>query len=195
MEIIRGKDTSFIDASAFAANETIHIDIGTGDGRFVRHTAQTCPSTLVVGLDANRENLVEVSRRAPSNTLFVIANALALPVELYAVATHLSINFPWGSLMKGMVEDDAGLMEGIKWIARPNAPLDVRLNAGALSEVGWTLEEGVDRVRDVLNVNGFRMRTPVMMTAHELKAYPTTWAKRLAFGRDPRAMVLSGFKR
>jgi 16S rRNA (adenine(1408)-N(1))-methyltransferase len=194
MEIIRGKDTSFIDRLAYGAYQHIHIDIGTGDGRFVRQLAQTCPQTLVIGVDANRENLCGVSRRAPSNTLFVIANALSLPAELSGTATSITINFPWGSLMQGLADGHAGLMEGLTRIARNNAPLDVRLNAGALAEAGWTLEAGVHRVREVLNANGFKMRSPVMMTAKELKLYPTTWAKRLAFGRDPRAMGLSGVK-
>jgi 16S rRNA (adenine(1408)-N(1))-methyltransferase len=83
MEIIRGKRASFIDASAtaelLADYETIHIDIGTGDGRFVQHLAQSNPNTSVIGIDACRENLQEVSRRAPTNALFVIANAYALP--------------------------------------------------------------------------------------------------------------------
>jgi hypothetical protein len=81
-------------------------------------------------------------------------------------------------------------MDGLALIARPRAGLDVRLNAGALAEAGWRLEEGVDRVRDVLAVNGFAVRPPITLTAGELKALPTTWAKRLAFGRDPRAMYL-----
>ena len=44
MEIIRGKHASFIDArelaDQLAGYDRVHIDIGTGDGRFVRHVAQ-----------------------------------------------------------------------------------------------------------------------------------------------------------
>jgi hypothetical protein len=32
------------------------------------------------------------------------------------------------------------------------------------------------------------------LTAGDLKAFPTSWAKRLAFGRDPRAVHLSGVR-
>jgi predicted RNA methylase len=199
MEIIRGKHTSFINAATLAeqirAFDAVHIDIGTGDGRFVQHSAQIHPSRFVIGIDACRENLHEVSRRASSNALFVIANAQALPSELHSLADHVTINFPWGSLVEGLLENDAALMASLAAVLRPNATLEVRLNGGALSEAGWSLEAGADRVQDVLAVNGFNVRQHAILHASELKSIPTTWAKRLAFGRDPRAVYLKAIKR
>jgi hypothetical protein len=199
MEIIRGKHASFIDAPALAERwagyGAVHMDIGTGDGRFVQHVAQTRPNSFAIGIDACRENLHEVSRRAPENTLFVIANGLNLPPELYCLASHITINFPWGSLLEGLLVDDSALMAGLIRVSRPNASLEVRLNGGALAEVSWSLEDGADRIREVLAVNGFAMRSPVTLAARELKSLPTTWAKRLAFGRDPRGVYLRGAKK
>jgi 16S rRNA (adenine(1408)-N(1))-methyltransferase len=199
MEIIRGKQTSCIDASEFNAlvsgYETVHMDIGTGDGRFVRHVARSESNCFVVGIDASRENLRETSRSAPSNALFVIANALRLPPEFRGLADTITINFPWGSLLKGLLTNDPALMVGLVTMARPNASLEVRLNGGALAEAGWSLEEGAHRVREVLAVNGFEVCPPIWMAAYELRSYPTTWAKRLAFGRDPRAVCLRAMSR
>ena len=196
METIRGKHASFVDTSTLAERlacyDTIHIDIGTGDGRFVEHIAQSNPNAFVIGIDACRENLHEVSRRAPSNALFVIANARALPDELEGLANHITINFPWGSLLEGLLADDPALMSGLLRIAHPNAGLQVRLNAGAVAEAGWSLEAGANRVREVLAVNGFDMCSLKAMPMSELKQFPTTWAKRIAFGRDPRALFLRG---
>jgi Methyltransferase domain len=198
MEIIRGKNASFMDSSALAERltgyNTIYIDIGTGDGRFVRHLAQTHPTCFVIGIDACRENLHEVSRRVLPNALFVIANAQALPAELAGLAAQITINFPWGSLLEGLVANHPAVMDGLAMIARPDAKLEVRLNGGALAEIGWSLEAGASRVRDVLTTNGLNMQPPTMLTAGELRVYPTTWAKRLAFGRDPRAMYLRGVR-
>jgi len=199
MEIIRGKQASFMDASVLATQligyNDVHIDIGTGDGRFVEHTARTQPDTFVIGMDACRENLHDVSRRAAVNTLFVIANAQQLPIELYGLATHITINFPWGSLLEGLLADDAGLLAGLAMITRPKATLDVRLNGGALAEAGWSLEEGAERVQMVLAGNGFGMPSKKSMLLSELKTYPTTWAKRIAFGRDPHAIVLRSVRK
>ena len=154
MEIIRGKQTSFINAltlnEQISGYDAVHIDIGTGDGRFVQHLAQTHPNDFAVGIDACRENLHEVSRRAPANALFVIANAQALPQDLYGSGAHITINFPWGSLLGGLLTHDMALLEGLQRLARPQAELEVRLNGGALAEQGWTLEEGADQVRRVL---------------------------------------------
>jgi 16S rRNA (adenine(1408)-N(1))-methyltransferase len=198
MEIMRGKHTSFIGASEIAERltgyDTIHIDIGTGDGRYVQHIARTDPTRFVIGIDACRENLFKVSRRAPANTLFVIANARFLPLELGGFAATVTINFPWGSLLNGLLTQDRALLDGLLAISRLNAAIEVMLNGGALAEAGWTLTEGGHRVRHVLTANGFDMCHPVTLRARELKAYPTTWAKRIAFGRDPRALYLRGVR-
>lgn len=199
MEIIRGKHASFFDTSALADKLTgynrVHIDIGTGDGRFVQHIAQTRPNCFAIGIDACRENLREVSRRTPTNALFIIANALALPSELDGLATQVTINFPWGSLLEGLLADDPSLLTGLVRVARPDAVLEVRLNAGALAEAGWSLEEGADQIREALAINGFDMRSPIPMAVRDLRSFPTTWAKRVAFGRDPRALYLHGARK
>ena len=196
METLRGKQASFIDASTLAERldsyDQLHIDIGTGDGRFVEHMARTYSNRFVIGIDACRENLHAVSRRAPSNALFVIANAQALPSELHGLADQITINFPWGSLLEGLLADDTGLLYGLMLLTRPNATIDVRLNGGAVAEAGWSLEGGADRVQSVLTANGFIMRHAQVMSISELKTFPTTWAKRIAFGRDPRAIYLHG---
>lgn len=196
MEIMQGRRPAFMDTAALAARlagySTVHIDIGTGDGRFVRHLAQGRRDCFVIGLDACRENLREAARRAPANALFIISSAQALPPALHGLAAQLSINFPWGSLMQSLLDDDPALLDGLAAVAQPGAELEVRLNAGALAEAGWPLETGAERVRSVLAASGFAMRPPAAVTARELKACPTTWAKRLAFGRDPRAVYLSG---
>ena len=199
MEIMRGKQSSFIDPSALADRlagyNRIHIDIGTGDGRFVSHIAQTRPDTFAIGIDACRENLVAISRRAPENTLFVIANARALPAELYGIAAQVTINFPWGSLFDGLLIGDPALLDGLRNVMRPNAGLEIRLNGGTLTQAGYSLEDGTHQVRAVLAQNGFVVQSPVTMTAADLKAFPTTWAKSLAFGRDPRALFLRGIRK
>lgn len=198
MEIIRGKQASFMDAAALTAvtedYTSVHLDLGTGDGRYVAHQAVAQPRHFVMGLDACRENLVEVSRRAPGNSLFVIANALDLPVELDGMTDSLSINFPWGSLLEGLLLADSPLWANLRRVTRPGTRLDVRLNGGALAEAHWSLETGAVQIRRMLIEQGFALRPAEKLTAGDLKAFPTSWAKRLAFGRDPRAIHLTGLR-
>ncbi len=194
MECIRGKTSAEIDADGLAARvvgyDGVLIDVGTGDGRYVLHVARTQPTCFVIGVDACRDNLRKVSRKVGPNALYVIANALALPGELGGMASKITINFPWGSLLTGLLDGDLRLLEGLLAIARPGAVLEIGLNAGALSEAGYTLESGGARVRQALYKGGFDVGDLVRLDARELRQCHTTWAKRLAYGRDPRAVRL-----
>lgn len=189
MEGICGKQPYMIDAPTLAARivgyQGILMDIGTGDGRYVQTIARGCPSSLVIGIDTCRENLRATSRAAPRNALFVIANALALPRELHGLATRVTINFPWGSLLAALLDGDPALLDGLVALVEPGATLEIRLNQGALVEAGRTLEAGVMRITWMLYERGFRTGRPVMLDARALRVYPTTWARRLAYGRDP----------
>jgi trans-aconitate methyltransferase len=173
------------------ANTCTLLDLGAGDGRFVAHIARAYPDGLAIGIDACRENLIEQSRRAPENAIFLVANALTLPEELTEIATRLTINFPWGSLLTGLLDDPAFCVRLVS-LVRPGATLEVAVNGGALAEAGWTLEAGAARIRSNLCAVGFALRTPLAWGAAELRACPTTWGRRLAFGRDPRAVFLPG---
>jgi hypothetical protein len=70
------------------------------------------------------------------------------------------------------------------------AGLDIHLNAEALKTADWALEAGADQIQRVLDEAGWGLRSRSWMDALSLRAFPSTWAKRLAFGRDPRAVHL-----
>jgi len=198
METIRGRKSLELDWKEWKDRLTKHdrivLDLGTGDGRYARTLAQGHPRWFVIGVDSCRENLREHSRAKLGNLLFVIASAQELPHELTGLASHVTINFPWGSLLESLLAGDPKLMCGLNSISRAKASLDLRLNSGALAEAGKTLEAGTDRIHFNLLQAGWQIEHPVMVDAGALKRFPSTWAKRLAFGRDPRAMMLSGQK-
>jgi 16S rRNA (adenine(1408)-N(1))-methyltransferase len=196
VECIRGKTSAQIDSDALATGvagyRDVLIDIGTGDGRYVLHVARTRPNWFALGVDACRENLRKASRKAPPNALYVIANALALPRELDAMASKITVNFPWGTLLTGLLDREPMLLDRLLAIARPGAALEIRLNAEALTEAGYTLKSGGARVRQALDDGGFEVVGDLLwLDARELRRCQTTWAKRLAYGRDPRAVCLT----
>lgn len=170
------------------------VDLGTGDGRYVDHIARTRTDTFALGIDACREQLAARSRHAPANALYLIANALDLPVELDGMATRLTINFPWGSLLTGLLVGDTTLYDRLTAITRPGARLEIWLNAGAMAEAGVDLDAGSRSVRRLLRDAGFAMQPPSFASIADLRAYPSTWAHRLAFGRDPRGLRLHGMR-
>jgi trans-aconitate methyltransferase len=198
METIRGRTSLNVDINKWkerlANYEQIILDLGTGDGRYARTLAEKNSRWFVIGVDSCRENLREHSRAKLPNLLFIIASAQELPRELDGLISQITINFPWGSLLESLLVNDAKLMRGLKSVSRPKALLDLRMNGGALAKIGKTLEAGADRVFYNLLQSGWQVDQPMMMDTSALKKFPSTWAKRLAFGRDPRAIILNGQK-
>jgi len=198
METIRGKKSLEVDINGLkdrlANYNRIVLDLGTGDGRYVRCLAKDHPDWFVIGVDACRENLREHSQAKLPNMLFVIASAQNLPYELNGLVSHITVNFPWGSLLESLLKGDPALLRGLESVAGAAASVDLRLNGGALAEAGTTLEAGAQGIYANLLEAGWRVRAPARMDAGALRSFPSTWAKRLAFGRDPRAVALSGHK-
>jgi hypothetical protein len=198
METIRGRTSLELDITGWKDRlvnyNRIILDLGTGDGRYARTLAERHPEWFIIGIDSCRENLREHSRAKLKNLLFTIARAQELPRELEGLISQITINFPWGSLLESLLTGDSKLICGLKSVSRARAALNLRLNGGALAEAGKTLETGTDRIYYNLLQAGWQLDHPVMMDADSLKKFPSTWAKRLAFGRDPRAMMISGQK-
>lgn len=196
METIRGRtslDLDFIGLKDRLTNyNRILLDLGTGDGRYVRTLAERHPDWFAIGVDACRENLREHSRAKLPNMLFVIANAQALPGEFSGLFSHVTINFPWGSLLESLLTSEPGLMRGLSSVSRPDTQIEIHLNGGALAETGASLEAGAGTIHENMNLSGWRLRNPYPLDNHALRNFPSTWAKRLAHGRDPRAMALNG---
>ena len=197
MEYIHGKHTYSLNATDFAARlrgyQQIVMDIGTGDGRYVAYLARRYPERFVIGIDTCRENLQQVSHKPLPNALYLIANAEAIPVELSGLASHITVNFPWGSLLKGLLNGGSKIIENLRMIAQPGGSLEIVLNSSALLNEGLSLEQGGVMVREALRMSGFDVKPLVMLDAEALRHYPTTWAKRLGYGRDPQALLLSAF--
>ena len=196
MDIIRGKASLDLDLTELKERLTtykhITLDLGTGDGKFAFCHADKFPDHFVIGVDSCRENLREYSRAKLPNLLYVIASAQDLPQELNGLISHITINFPWGSLLESLLIGDSKLMSGLASISRSVTTVEIRLNGGALTEVGWDLEAGAKQIYSNLLQAGWQVNIPVLMNTNALRSFPSTWAKRLAFGRDPRAIEING---
>jgi hypothetical protein len=198
METIRGKVSRELDLNELQDrldnHNRIHLDLGTGDGRYVHSLAERFPADFIIGVDSCRENLHEHSRAKLENMLFLISNARHLPCELNGLVSHITINFPWGSLLQSLLMSDPTFMCGLERVATACGTMEVRLNGGALAEAGYTLENGADKIYFNLLHFGWRAHAPQCMDLDALQSFPTTWARRLAHGRDPRAICIHARK-
>ena len=157
---------------------------------------RTC---LFVGIDPVADNLVDSARAATRNNvpnaLFVLGSAERMPAELDGCADRVTVLFPWGSLLRGIVEADPQVLAGISRLARPGATLDVLLNASVLEDA--LLCERLGLSRDLVRVPakltaayaaaGIRIEPPVGVTPP--LPYVTSWGQRLTNGT--RRSVLS----
>ncbi len=197
MEIIRGKASHDLDLTELKERLTnykrITLDLGTGDGKFAFCHADKFPGHFVIGVDSCRENLHEYSRAKLPNLLYIIASAQNLPPELNGLVSHITINFPWGSLLESLLDGDARLLCGLESISASTASIEVLLNGGALAEAGTSLEDGAKTIHSNLFKAGWQVNNPLILNGNALRNFPSTWAKRLAFGRDPCAIQLSGY--
>jgi hypothetical protein len=184
MQLITGKTPSTIAESSLttwaAGYDGLTLDLGAGDGAFIRHQATRQPNQAFIGIDTCGTNAREHSRRLAENARFVVADALAVPPELTELATMVTVNFPWGSLLNALLDGEPrlrALLLGGESI--------IRVNAGALTEQGYEFEAGIARIAGHL-----RPARPTLtrLDRQSLRQIPTTWSKRLAFGRDPRAV-------
>ena len=90
---------------------------------------------LALGVDANAAGMVEAATRAarkPSkggapNARFIVAAAEALPPELAAIADLVTVQFPWGSLLRGIVRGEAGIVCPLAGLLKPVADAELRL--------------------------------------------------------------------
>lgn len=192
MEIITGKQSQRLDETALTAwlerYHDVTVDLGTGDGRFVRELARRDPGRGVIGIDTCAANLIATSRRAPANAMYAIADAASLSPALAGRATRLTINFPWGSLLRMLLAGEPRLLAGLRRVGRAGGTIELRLNGEALGTT--TVSEGIERLSRSLGQIGARVDAATLLGPAELRALPSTWAKRLAFGRQPGAIEL-----
>jgi 16S rRNA (adenine(1408)-N(1))-methyltransferase len=172
----------------------VAVDLGTGDGRHVLAAAARRPDTLVIGVDANAAAMADSSRRASRgraalpNALFAVAAAERPPEALHGMAGSLTVNFPWGSLLRGLLGEDDAVLAGVARLMAPGVE-----GAALLSVVP---RDGMPPVpppaplapayaRHGLELVEMRAATP-----EEVAASGSSWAKRLRAGRERPVTLL-----
>lgn len=213
MQAIEGK--KLFDLSRAALDKLVEgfaavaVDIGTGDGRFVYAMARAHPEWFCIGIDSARQNLRKYSaklHKKPSrgglpegNALYVIANVSDLPDELTGLASRVYINFPWGSLLEAVVRGDEAILRGIGRISAGGATLEIRVNYNIFTdpvplEVRELPRLTPDYIEGVLAPAyagaGFVCMETRTLTGDQLREIPTTWSKRLAYGRSPDTVYI-----
>jgi len=130
------------------------------------------------------------SRRAPQNARFVVAAAECLPAELAGQVDELTVIFPWGSLLRGLVEPDGTILDGLARVLRPAATVEALMSLtdrDGLTPIG--AGTGAD-LADVYLRHGLRITAWRRATADEIARADSSWAKRLDAARRREVWLL-----
>jgi 16S rRNA (adenine(1408)-N(1))-methyltransferase len=95
------------------------------------------------------------------------------------------VHFPWGSLLRGLVDGTPDVAGQIASVAAPSARIDLLLSARPSDRLPWLSEmnaEVASRVADHFATHGFRAGPIRPATPDEVAGARSSWAKRLAAG-------------
>lgn len=170
------------------------VDIGTGDGRAVLDRARAEPCALVIGVDAAAAAMSESSRRAarrgPANAVFLATGAEALAGSpLAARADLVTVTFPWGSLLRGVLGLDEAALAGVAAVVAPGGRLEVLASVvpsdrvEGIATLDACREHEIRRAWAEAGVHLVAMRPA---TAAEIAASGSAWARRLRADRADR---------
>ncbi|RZS32830.1 putative methyltransferase [Herbihabitans rhizosphaerae] len=203
MRRVTGKQVVEYSAAEFAelrANyRGVLLDVGTGDGKHAYHAAKNNPESLVVGLDAAKDNMRKTAAKASAkpakgglaNLVYLWESAERLPDALTGV-TELHVLMPWGSLLRGVLGSDPEMLRGLAAVCVPGARFLVALNLHAwrppVPEVGDhsepTPESADEDLGLILAENGWKLESARYLNADEIGALATSWTRRLNSSRD-----------
>jgi 16S rRNA (adenine(1408)-N(1))-methyltransferase len=192
-----------------ADGRPVVIDLGAGDGRYVYEAARADPDSLYIGIDPDAEGLSEYAYRAsrkPSrggvaNALFVVAAVEQLPDELLSMAERVRINYPWGSLMRGLLTPEPETLQQLASLLREGGSFEVLMSYDPEHDTGAfagpalpLLDEAY--LEDVLlpayEAAGFHVRVHRRLSQDEALRIASTWGRRLLHARPRQVFLLSG---
>jgi 16S rRNA (adenine(1408)-N(1))-methyltransferase len=117
------------------------------------------------------------------------------------VASHVSTVLPWGSLLRAVALPDVGLLRNARTLCRDGATLEVVVgydcerDGGEVERLALP-ELSKNRIECELargyREAGFRIERAARLSREELRALPSTWAKKLVFGRERDVWGIEG---
>lgn len=174
----------------------------------MRGTAAEHPDQLVIGVDAVAENLRDQARKLagkpargglPNALLGRLALADA-PGALEGVADRLTVLLPWGALLAAVARPEASGLAALRAICREGAGVRIVFGYGPEADRALVKERALPAIDGAglaalaarYSAAGFAVRARGVSVA-EVRALPTTWAKRLAFsGRERQFVEVQG---
>lgn len=187
----------------------IVIDVGAGDGRWAYEHARSDGEAVWVAVDPAGDMLAQYAYRASrkpakggaANVLFVVASVEDLSAELEGIAALVRVNFPWGSLLRGLALPEAPVLEALARLGAADSRFEIVFSYDPVHDLaglgGETLPPlSQQRIEEVLapayTAAGLNIEHSRQMSLDEAIKLPSTWARRLLHGRARDVFWLEG---
>lgn len=210
MKIIKGSKLTEITENEYLAliekYDKVHVDIGTGDGRFVYKNAVENPNTFYVGLDPAQPQLEVYSKKAEkekvSNVLFVVGSLEMMPYEIFGSAHILTVILPWGTLLQAISEPNSKV-NVFRNILRPYGRLELIFGYSQEAEPTEIERLGLsnltpfhvaNKIIPFFSQHKYQLLESDTLTKEQLRDFESTWCKKLSFGSD-RAIFHIAFQK
>lgn len=183
------------------------IDVGTGDGRFVYRYAAENPQALCLGIDPVADAMRDISAKAArkpargglANALFFMDAAETLPGPFAGLADLVTVNYPWGSLLRTLAAPDVEVLKRLAALGHPGSELVILFNATVFDDPAYCERLGVTPVDPVRAwgelAQGYAQAGLEIGEVAELTGpvdHRTSWGQRLILGSARKTLRVAG---
>jgi 16S rRNA (adenine(1408)-N(1))-methyltransferase len=169
------------------------VDLGAGDGSYVLYRAATDPHQFAIAVDANPDALTAGAWRAKrgrvANSAFLVEGVERLPPELARVADEVTVHFPWGSLLRGLVDGSCAIVGPIAGLMKIGAELRVLVSAVDRDGVGVVTPAVIASRCVAYAEHGLHLIDACWASTAVVAESRSSWAKRLAVGRARQGVI------
>jgi len=203
LKILKDKEVIDFDSikSLLKGYSKVIIDLGTGNGKFVYEEAIKNQDIFYIGIDPIGDNIIEYYKKKKKkfksynlkNLIFVISAIQDIDEDLFNIADEIYINFPWGSLLEGVVKGDSELLKNIYSLAKAGRNIHLTFTYSSIYEVGeierrdlpaLSLEYIDTILRDKFMTSGINVIDYGYLEESKLKSFGTLWSKRIYLSKD-----------
>ena len=167
--------------------------MGAGDGGYVLHRARTEPTTFGIAIDASPDALASGAWRAKrarvANAAFLVEGVERLPRVLACLADEVTVHFPWGSLLSGLIDGSSSVVGPIADLMKPGAELRVLMSAVGRDGFAEVTPPLIGSRCATYAEHGLRLIDAEWASNAIVAESRSTWAKRLAVGRARQAVI------
>jgi len=172
--------------------------VGAGNGGYVLHRARTEPTSFAVAIDASPDPLARgawsAKRAHLANAAFLVEGVERLPRELACLADEVTVHFPWGSLLQGLLDGSSSVVGSVAALMKNRAELRVLVAAAVRDGFGAVTPSVITSRCENYLQHGLRLVDARWASSEVIRESRSAWAKRLGVGRT-RPAVIARYRR